>query len=52
MRSLLACVLGLAALLVGGPGTATVAVLLTPLVAVACSLLAPAPDVELGRFER
>jgi len=41
MRSLLACLFGLAAFLVGGAGTATVAVLLTPLLGLAFGLLTP-----------
>ena len=52
MRSVLACLIGLAALLVGGAGTATVAVLLTPLIALACSLLVPVARAEPGRLER
>lgn len=43
MRAVFACGVGLAALLVGGPAVAVAAVLLSPVLAVALHLLAPAP---------
>jgi len=39
MKPVLACSFGLAALLVGGAGTAALAVLLTPVLVFACKLL-------------
>jgi len=51
MKGIFACLTGLAALLVGGPGAATVAVLLSPLLSFAIWLLRPGvqplpPSVE------
>jgi hypothetical protein len=50
MKPFLACLFGLAALLVGGADTAALAVLLTPVVAFACRLLLSAG--EPGSLER
>ncbi len=43
MRAIFACGVGLAALLVGGPGVAVAAVLLSPVLSVAFRLLTPPP---------
>ena len=46
MKAMFASSVGLAALLVGGPDAATVAVLLSPLLSVAFWLLRPIPELE------
>jgi hypothetical protein len=46
MKAFFALVIGLVALLVGGPGIATVAVLLSPLLSAAVWLLLPIRELE------
>lgn len=54
MKAVFASLVGLAALLVGGPEAATIAVLLSPVLSVAFWLLRPIRELELrsAAFDR